>query len=71
MLELKELLEVLREENVQELKREHLLKPVKRKRENLILLELDERAKNNPRYVEEYERLLKDKDYSRKYNGLV
>ncbi|MFX0010987.1 MAG: hypothetical protein ACFE9R_11780 [Candidatus Hermodarchaeota archaeon] len=73
MLELKELLgelEAPKEENAQCLKRDHLLLAAKRKRRNHKLLELAERARYNPRYYEEYERLLRNLEYLHAYMWL-
>lgn len=67
MLELKESLEereASKEESVHDLKRNHLLPPAKRKREDRKFPELAKRAKYNPRYFEEFEQLLGNKDFS-------
>ncbi|NVM44196.1 MAG: hypothetical protein HWN79_04700 [Candidatus Lokiarchaeota archaeon] len=79
MLELKELLEereALRQEGAQKLKeeglneqKENLLLKQKNKlkRKKGYLLELAKRAEYNPRYYEEYEQLLRHKEYLRDY----
>ncbi|MBY9021098.1 MAG: hypothetical protein KGD67_08570 [Candidatus Lokiarchaeota archaeon] len=83
MIEVKELLkerEALNQERTQKLKEEglnvqkdnNLLKQKhKLKRKERNLLELAKRAEFNPRYNEEYERLLIRKDYLREHYRLV
>ena len=67
LLELKEPLEereASKEENVHDLKGNYLALPVKRKRNESKFPELAKRAKYNPRYFEEYERLLRNRKCS-------
>ena len=83
MLELKEVLEereALKQERAQQLKeeglneqRENKLQKQKNKlnRKERYLLEHAKRAEHNPRYHEEYEQLLKRKEYLRVLYGHV
>ena len=83
MLELKELLEErealkqeraqkLMEEALNEQKDDKLLKQKnKLKRMEHFLQELAKRAEYNPRYYEEYEQLLRHKEYQRDYYRYV
>jgi len=79
MLELKELLEErealsqegaqkLKEESLNEQKEDQLLQQKnKLKRIKGYLLELAKRAEYNPRYFEEYEQLLRNKEFLNEY----
>ena len=83
MSELKELLEEreapeqeraqkVKEEELSDYKDNNLLKQkYELKRKNRKLLELYKRSELNPRYYEEYEQLLKCKEYLRDYYKLL
>lgn len=79
MLELKELLEereALRQEEAQKLKEEGLKEQKenqlhKQKRIKGYLLKLAKRGEYNPRYYEEYEQLLRRKEYLKDYYRYV